>query len=82
MSSADTGTATPATGDTPPNTGTEATEERTSNNSHSTSGLRNSGPSNNGNAFRISNFKGKVSQVGAVIVDKTYCDVLRFCICA
>ena len=71
MSSTDTGRATPSTGDIPPNTGTEATEERTSNNSLSTGVSRSRGPSNNGNTFRISNFKGEVSEVGAVIRTKS-----------
>ena len=71
MSNTDTGMATPATGDTAPNTGMKATEERTNNNSHSMGSSRNRGPSNNGNTFRISNFKGEVSKVGAVIGTKS-----------
>ena len=63
MSSADAGTMTPAMGETLPNTGTETIEERSNSNSQGTSGARSRGPSNSGNTFRISNFKGEFSKV-------------------
>ena len=71
MSSTDTGAATPQEADTPPNTGTATTEERTNTNSGSTSGSRNRGSMNNASMFRISSFKGEVSEVGAVIGTKS-----------
>lgn len=71
MSSTDMGTATPAEVETPPNMGTNAAEDRTSNNSNGMGGSRNRGQSNNTNTFRISNFKGEVREVGAVIGTKS-----------
>ena len=71
MSSTDAEAGTPTAGDTATNTGTTTTEERTNSSSQGTDGTRNRGSSSNTNTFRISNFKGKVSKVGAVIGTKS-----------
>ena len=73
MSSTDTGTApaTPAGGATP-GANNETNEERTTNNSQNNNNTRNrSHGSGTGNTFRISNFKGEVTEVGAVIGTKS-----------
>ena len=72
MSSGDTTTPTPppAGGNTPGANG-NATKQRTMNNLQGSNNVRSRGNGNSGNAtFRISNFKGEVSKVGAVIGTK------------
>ena len=71
MSSTDTGAAMPSEADTPPNTGITTTEDRTNTNSGNTGGSRNRGTSNNASTFRMGNFKGEVSEIGAVIGTKS-----------
>ena len=70
MSSQDTAATGTLTGAAaPPDTPTEAMGDRSTSNSQSTNSTRTRGqPSNN--TFRISNFKGKVREVGAVIGTK------------
>ena len=73
MSSTGTGTApaTPAGGATP-GTNNETNEERTTNNAQNNTNTRNRNHgSGTGNTFRISNFKGEVTEVGAVIGTKS-----------
>ena len=73
MSSGDTTTNTantppPATGGATPGTSNDTSKQRTTTNSQGAGGARNrSGANTNNPAFRISNFKGEVLDVGAVI---------------
>ena len=73
MSNAGTSTTTtpPAEGSTL-NTGSETAEERSANSTQGSNNAQTRGQSNNGGtAFRISNFKGEVAEVGAVIGTKS-----------
>ena len=72
MSSADTNTTTPLpTGGATPNANAEVTEDQPTSNSQGATSTQNRGQGNSGGAtFRISNFKGEVSEVGAVIGTK------------
>ena len=63
---------TPPTGGTTPGTDGKTTGERTNNNPQGATGTRNRSQGNNsGTIFRISNFKGEVSEVRAVIGTKS-----------